>query len=195
VIAFAPADEGWLKGSARSIPGVHIRDVLDAVATRHPGVLERFGGHAMAAGMTIHESKLGAFSAAFAEEVARWVDLDELRGDLHTDGPLVAGEFIVDTALAIREGGPWGSGFPEPAFDGEFGVVSGRVVGERHLKLRLRADSGEAVDAIAFRYLDDPRAAPIRAGQRIENVYRASVDDYSGLARMQLIVEYLRPAP
>jgi len=195
VIAFAPGEPGWVKGSARSVPGVHVRDALDAVATRHPGLLEKFGGHAMAAGMTIRESMLGDFELAFAEEVARRIDPDTLTGDLHTDGPLLPGEFNAETAAALREGGPWGSGFPEPSFDGRFGVVDTRIVGERHLKLRLKSASGEFVDAIAFRFLDDPGTPALRPQQEIEIVYRASLDEYSGARRLQLVSEWLRPLP
>ena len=195
VIAFAPAEQaGWVKGSARSVPGVHVRDVLDAIATRHPGLLDKFGGHAMAAGMTLREDQLAQFQREFAAEVERWIDADTLAGHLHTDGELQAGEFNVETAAALRAGGPWGAGFPEPAFDGRFGVTEVRVVGERHLKLRLRATSGEAVDAIAFRYLDDPQAAVIRAQDAVELVYRAGIDNYSRVNRLQLVSEWLAPA-
>jgi single-stranded-DNA-specific exonuclease len=194
VIAFAPAEQaGWLKGSARSVPGVHVRDVLDAVATRHPGLLEKFGGHAMAAGMTLKADDLPLFERAFGEEVARWVDDDTLAGHLHSDGELQPGEFNVATAAALREGGPWGSAFPEPSFDGRFGVTDTRIVGERHLKLRVRADSGELVDAIAFRYCDDPDAAPVHAGDVVELVYRLGVDDYSRIHKLQLVTEWLSP--
>ena len=195
VVAFAPGDPGWVKGSARSVPGVHVRDVLDAVATRNPGLLEKFGGHAMAAGMTLREERLEEFRGAFADEVARCIDPDLLTGDLHTDGPLLPGEHGVDTALALREAGPWGAGFPEPTFDGRYGVVSARVVGERHLKLRLRADSGELVDAIAFRYLDDAAAAPVHADGAVELVFRPDLDTWGGSRRMQLVAEWLRPLP
>lgn len=195
VVAFAPGDPGWVKGSARSVPGVHVRDVLDAVATRNPGLLEKFGGHAMAAGMTLREERLEEFRGAFADEVARCIDPDLLTGDLHTDGPLLPGEHGVDTALALREAGPWGASFPEPTFDGRYGVVSARVVGERHLKLRLRADSGELVDAIAFRYLDDAAAAPVHADGAVELVFRPDLDTWGGSRRMQLVAEWLRPLP
>jgi single-stranded-DNA-specific exonuclease len=191
VIAFAPAGEGWLKGSARSVPGVHVRDVLDAVAAHHPGLLERFGGHAMAAGMTLHADRLAEFRRAFAEEVVRAAGEDALSGDLHTDGPLQPGELNVETAAALREGGPWGSGFPEPAFDGRFGVLETRVVGGRHLKLRLRAPSGEVADAIAFRHLDDPAAPAVRPQETVDLVYRAALDDYGGTWRLQLVTEWL----
>ena len=195
VIAFAPGEPGWVKGSARSVPGVHVRDVLDAIATRHPGLLEKFGGHAMAAGMAIREARFAEFRQAFAEEVERCIDDDTLSGDLHTDGALEAGELNLDTALALRDGGPWGSGFPEPAFDGRFGVVGTRIVGERHLKLKLKAPSGEFADAIAFRYLDDVAAAPIRTQDEVEMVYRTSLDEYGGGRRLQLVSEWLVPAP
>ena len=194
VIAFAPADPGWMKGSARSVAGLHVRDVLDAVAAHHPGLLEKFGGHAMAAGMTLREERFADFRAAFAEEVARAAGADVLSGDLHTDGPLEPGEFNADTAVALREGGPWGAGFAEPAFDGRFGVLETRVVGGRHLKLRLRASSGELVDAIAFRHLDDPAAAVLRAQDSIDLVYRAALDEYGGARRLQLVSEWLLPA-
>jgi single-stranded-DNA-specific exonuclease len=194
VIAFAPGEPGWLKGSARSVPGLHVRDVLDAVATRHPGLLEKFGGHAMAAGVLLRDSRLEDFRRAFAAEVERCIDPDALSGDLHTDGPLAAGEFNADTALALRAGGPWGAGFPEPAFDGQFAVAESRVVGERHLKLRLRTTSGEFVEAIAFRYLDDAGAPAIRAGEQVDFVYRAALDEWSGRRQLQLVSEWLAPS-
>jgi single-stranded-DNA-specific exonuclease len=194
VIAFAPGEPGWIKGSARSVPGVHVRDVLDAVATTHPDLLERFGGHAMAAGMTLREDRLDDFRHAFAAEVERRIDPDELRGELHTDGSLAAGEFSLAMGLALREGGPWGAGFPEPIFDGRFGVIESRIVADRHLKLRLRAASGETVDAIAFRYLDDGEAAPLAAQAEIDLVYRVALDEYGGLQRVQLVTEWLAPA-
>jgi len=194
VIAFAPGEPGWVKGSARSVPGLHVRDVLDAVAAHHPGLLEKFGGHAMAAGMTLRAERLDEFTAAFAREVARAAGDDMLSGDLHTDGPLEPGEFSVDTAFALRDGGPWGAGFPEPVFDGRFAVIDTRVVGGRHLKLRLRAPSGEVADAIAFRHLDDPRAPALQPQQLVDLAYRAAVDDYGGARRLQLVSEWLAPA-
>jgi single-stranded-DNA-specific exonuclease len=194
VIAFAAAEPGWVKGSARSVAGVHVRDVLDAIATRSPGLIEKFGGHAMAAGLTLPEANLGRFEAEFAREVERWVDADTLAGYLHSDGELQAGEFNVATAEALREGGPWGAAFPEPAFDGVFGVIDTRVVGQRHLKLRLRSDLGEVVDAIAFRYLDDAQAPAICANDRVIAVYRTGIDEYSGLRRLQLVTEWVGKA-
>jgi single-stranded-DNA-specific exonuclease len=198
VIAFAPGDPGWLKGSARSVPGLHVRDVLDAVAAHHPGLLEKFGGHAMAAGMTLRADRLADFRQAFAAEVDRCAEDHALTGDLYSDGPLAAGEFTADTAIALREGGPWGSGFAEPAFDGRFGVIDTRIVASRHLKLRVRAPSGEIAQAIAFRYLDDPQAVAILPQQDIDLVYRTALDEYGGARRLQLVAEWLalaeRPA-
>jgi single-stranded-DNA-specific exonuclease len=191
VIAFARSEQGWVKGSARSVSGVHVRDVIDAIATRTPGLIDKFGGHAMAAGLTLRESSLPAFEAEFAHEVERWIDEDTLAGHLHTDGELLAGEFNVATAEALREGGPWGSGFPEPMFDGEFGVVDMRVVGLRHLKLKLRAASGEVVDAIAFRYLDGADAPEIRANDRVRAAYRTGIDEYTGTRKLQLVTEWV----
>jgi single-stranded-DNA-specific exonuclease len=195
VIAFAPSDAGWVKGSARSVPGVHVRDVLDAIATREPGMLDKFGGHAMAAGLSLREADLPAFESAFAAEVERWVDEDTLAGHLQTDGELLPGELNVETANAVRSGGPWGSAFPEPVFDGQFDVLEARIVGSRHLKLRVRAPSGEVGDAICFRHLDVPDAPAIRAADRIELVYRTAVDEYSGFAKLQLVSEYVAPLP
>jgi single-stranded-DNA-specific exonuclease len=194
VIAFAASEPGWVKGSARSVAGVHVRDVLDAIATRSPGLIDKFGGHAMAAGLTLPEANLGRFETEFAREVERWVDADTLAGHLHTDGELLAGEFNVATAAALRDGGPWGPGFPEPAFDGVFGVIEARVVGQRHLKLRLRSASGETVDAIAFRYLDDGQAPEIRANDRVAAVYRTGVDEYTGVRKLQLVTEWVGKA-
>lgn len=194
VIAFAASEPGWVKGSARSVAGVHVRDVLDAIATRTPGLIDKFGGHAMAAGLTLAQANLVQFEAEFAREVERWVDADTLAGHLHSDGELLAGEFNVATAEALSEGGPWGAGFPEPAFDGVFGVIEARVVGQRHLKLRLRSATGEVVDAIAFRYLDDGQAPEIRANDRVKAVYRTGIDDYTGVRKLQLVTEWVAKA-
>jgi len=193
VVAFAASEPGWVKGSARSVAGVHVRDVLDAIATRTPGLIDKFGGHAMAAGLTLRESNLAVFEAEFAQEIERWIDADTLAGHLHTDGELLAGEFNVATADALREGGPWGTGFPEPMFDGVFGVTEARVVGQRHLKLRLRSRSGEPVDAIAFRYCDDVNAPEIRPQTQVAAAYRTGVDDYTGTRKLQLVTEWLAP--
>jgi len=193
VIAFAPGDPGWLKGSARSVPGLHVRDVLDAVAAHHPGLLEKFGGHAMAAGMTLRAGRLQDFTQAFAAEVARCAGEDTLSG-ISTRTAHWRQASSPPTRRRTARGGPWGVGFAEPAFDGQFGVLDTRVVGGRHLKLRVRAPSGETTQVIAFRYLDDPQAAAILPQQSIDLVYRAAVDDYGGGRRLQLVAEWLSPS-
>jgi single-stranded-DNA-specific exonuclease len=142
VIAFARAEDGSLRGSARSVSGVNIRDALDSIAAHHPGLIDKFGGHAMAAGMSMREGNLAAFSAAFASEIAARSDRDSLTGVIHSDGALAVEELTLDTARALRGGGPWGQGFPEPVFDGNFQIADMRIVGGKHLKLQLRVADG-----------------------------------------------------
>jgi single-stranded-DNA-specific exonuclease len=189
-IAFAPATDGVsLKGSARSVPGFHIRDALDAVATAHPGLITRFGGHAMAAGLTLGKDRLDEFTQAFETEASRWLDPAQLDGVLETDGCLPVESISVESSDRLQSAGPWGQGFPEPLFDGEFEVLEKRVVGERHLKLRLAVrGASRPLDAIAF------NTSPEHAGSgRVRAVYRLGVDDYSGSRRLQLVIEYLEP--
>jgi single-stranded-DNA-specific exonuclease len=189
VIAFARAEDGTLRGSARSVAGVHIRDVLDAVAARDPGLLDRFGGHAMAAGVTLNSAKLERFAAAFTTEVDRWLD-PSAQGFIDTDGELAPEELTLVTALELRAAGPWGQAFPEPAFDGEFELLDCRVVGERHLKLRVRPlATGEPLDAIAFGYIEDGQTNLSRGRARL--AYRLDVNEYLGTRRLQLVVEHL----
>jgi single-stranded-DNA-specific exonuclease len=184
-VAFAAAGDGGLKGSARSIPGVHIRDVFENLATRHPDLIERFGGHAMAAGLSLPEDRFEAFRDAFADEVARWVTPEMLAGTVVTDGELAPDDFSLETAYTLREGGPWGADFPEPEFDGVFEVLDQRIVGERHLKLRLRPDGGErGLDAIAFNH-DRRVSSSIRAA------YRLDVNRYQGVDGVQLVVSHI----
>src|SRR5580698_3641277 len=135
VIAFARAADGVLRGSARSVPGLHIRDVLDAIATRKPELIARFGGHAMAAGMTLDHANLDEFAADFDAEVTRWSQLAGFSTCIETDGELTVAELALETATALRAGGPWGQLFPEPTFDGVFNVRNTRIVGERHVKM------------------------------------------------------------
>jgi single-stranded-DNA-specific exonuclease len=192
VIAFADSQGGEIKGSGRSVPGVHIRDVLDAVAVRHPGLIARFGGHAMAAGLTLDRSHLPRFQAAFDEEVRRWLSPDALHGQVMTDGELGAEEMTLDLAEAIRCGGPWGQGFPEPLFDGEFEVINHRVVAERHLRLNLGVHGArQPIEAMAFNALDEDW--PLDA-KRLRLAYRLEVNDYQGIRRPRLMVEHAIPA-
>ncbi len=149
-IAFADAGEGMLKGSARSVPGFHIRDALDAVAARHPGLISKFGGHAMAAGLSLPQENLGAFCAAFDAEARRQLCEDDLAGRLLSDGQLGPEEFHLELARALRHAGPWGQHFPEPVFHGVFQLVDQRLLKERHLKLVLKTECGSVtLDGIA----------------------------------------------
>ncbi len=191
VIAFAPAGEGSadLKGSARSIPGVHIRDVLANIATHHPGLLRKFGGHAMAAGLSLARDKLEEFTLAFEKEVENHLASLDLEHVLHTDGPLEACEMGLEMAELLRQAGPWGQGFPEPMFDGGFEVVGSRIVGERHLKLVLRPPrSDRLVDAIAFA-VDEP--AVWLACRELRAAYRLDVNEFRNTRNVQLRIEYM----
>lgn len=191
VIAFANAGKGELKGSGRSIEGVHLRDVLALVDARNPGLMGRFGGHAMAAGLSLPEGHFNDFANAFrlaAEQATAGRDLEAL---CETDGALTAAELSLDNAQMLREAGPWGQHFPEPLFDGEFELVSQRIVGERHLKMRLRAlDGGEEIDAIAFRV--DTDIWPDRAVRKVHAAYRLDVNEWRGERSVQLLVEQLQ---
>ena len=190
VIAMAMADETTLKGSARSIPGVHIRDVLDAVAAHHPGLIDKFGGHAMAAGLSIGADKLESFRAAFDTEVSRWMTQDDAIGVVLSDGELQISECSLETARQLRDAGPWGQGFPEPMFDGEFAVIDSRVLAERHLKLKVDAGD-QVIEAIAFRHFDHNAAPQVRAGDRVHLAYRLDVNEFRGEERLQMVVEHL----
>lgn len=192
VIALARADANTLKGSARSVPGVHIRDVLDAVATRHPGLIEKFGGHAMAAGLTLPAAGLEEFRNQFDAEVRRWMSVEDTIGVVHSDGSLHREELTLDVARLLQQAGPWGQSFPEPLFDGCFEVRNVRVLGERHLKLEVRSDGGSSCEAIAFRHFDHDDAPHVQPDSRVELAYRLDVNRFNGSERLQLVVEYLR---
>ncbi len=190
VIAFATEGNGQLKGSARSIPGVHVRDLLEAVSSAKPGLVGKFGGHAMAAGLTIRETDLPQFTLALQSELAGHPELQDPDSVCYTDGPLFGEELCIETAEVLRTGSPWGAGFPEPLFDDEFVVVERRWIKDKHLKLVLATDvRAKRVDAIAFNVADRP-APPKR--QRVRVVYRLEVDDYRPHhPRPQLVVEHI----
>ena len=193
VLAFAPEEPGSdrLKGSARSIPGLHLRDALAAVDARHPGLIERFGGHAMAAGLSLGAGQLPAFRQALETVVAGLLDPAQLRAELASDGELDAADFSRDLADQLRLAGPWGQGFPEPVFDGCFRVQSWRRVGERHLKLELAPDSGGAkLSAIHFGGWAGTAPPP-----RLRLAYQLEPDDWNGRRGVQLLVRHLEPAP
>lgn len=193
VIAFAPEGEAELKGSARSVPGLHIRDVLERVATENPGVIHRFGGHAAAAGLTIPADSLSRFHDAFVDTVDVQLPEAEREGICLTDGALEPELLTVATARRIEAGGPWGNGFPEPVFDDVFDIVDARVVGSRHLKLRVAHRGGSApVEAIAFRAVDAGWACDSLPPQP-RLVYRLQINRWRGQEVVQLVVEHILP--
>jgi single-stranded-DNA-specific exonuclease len=195
VIAFASADEATLRGSARSVTGIHIRDVLDAIAARHPQLISRFGGHAMAAGLTLERAKLDQFAQAFDAEVARWVQGAAAADAVETDGELALGEIALDTAQALRAGGPWGQAFPEPSFDGVFNIRDARIIAGRHLKMWAEVPrSGRAFDAIAFNHVEEQEEEFVPPSGAAHLVYRLEVNQYLGERRLQLLIDHLLPA-
>ncbi len=191
VVAFADAGNGVIKGSARSIKGFHMRDALDAVAKRNPELLQKFGGHAMAAGLSIEEVHFAAFAEAFNSLAMEWLNEDELEEKILTDGVLKQQYFTMEIAHMLRNAGPWGQHFPEPQFEGVFDVLQQRIVGDKHLKLSLSADHQAApVSAIAF--FVDLEQWP-NAANRVRLVYRMDINEFRGNTSLQLIVEYLEP--
>lgn len=193
VIAFAAADPATLRGSARSVAGVHVRDVLERLATRHPGLIARFGGHAMAAGLTLERARLDEFARAFDEEVAHWTEGRAGAETIETDGELSVAEIALDTAEALRAGGPWGQAFPEPSFDGVFSVRSARVIGERHVKMWVEPESsGRSFDAVVFNHFAEGAIGALPEGL-VQLVYRLDVNAYQGERRLQLLVDHLLP--
>ena len=180
-----------LKGSARSIPGFHIRDALDTVATENPGLIRKFGGHAMAAGLSLDSDRFDDFSAAFAEVAARQLQADQLQALILSDGEIAASELSLETAQLLQAAGPWGQAFPEPIFDGHFLLVNQRTVGEKHLKMVLSPpDSPQlALDAIAF--FVDAEDWPPQTAQRIQLAYRLDINEFRGRVTLQLMVEHI----
>jgi single-stranded-DNA-specific exonuclease len=191
VIVFARDKEGYLKGSARSINGVHIRDVLDTVASHHPGIISKFGGHAMAAGLTIPESSLEQFKKVFDEITGMFLYGSDLEGVLVSDGELSGNDLGFELAETIISSGPWGQGFPEPVFDGEFEVVNTRIVGERHLKLQLcHPENKKIIDAIAFNITDEDWP---ESTEKVQTVYKLDINEFAGRRQLQLLIDYIMP--
>ena len=185
-VVFAKSDDGWLKGSGRSIPGIHLRDMLDQVATRHPGLLSKFGGHAMAAGLSLAEARLDDFNEALNEAIAITLDHRPPQRIQDSDGSLEAGDLTLSTAEQVTQAGPWGQQFPEPLFDGAFTVKRHRIVGEKHLKLSLALGNTE-VEAIAFNidvasWLENPLP-------QLGALYRLGINDYRGDRSAQLVID------
>lgn len=189
VIAFAHQDDEIIKGSARSIPGVHIRDVLDEVNTRYPGIIEKFGGHAMAAGLSLSVAKLQDFERAFVD-IAR-AHMEKLDGNhaLLSDGDLSSEELCLPFAHLLRQAGPFGQGFESPLFDGEFALLDQRLVGQKHLKMVLKSDGANEVDAIAFNV--DLKSWPNAMVKRVHIAYRLDINVFRGQETVQLIVEQI----
>ncbi len=189
VVAFAADDEGGIKGSARSIPGLHIRDVLAAIDTSAPGLLKKYGGHAMAAGMSMARDDFERFQRLFAEHVEAHASPELFAPEIPTDGPLSAAELTLDTARLLASAGPWGQQFPEPVFDGEFKPVQQRIVGQRHLKLLLEVPGQDRlIDAIAFNV--DTSQWPCDC-ERIRMAYQIEANHFRGRESVQLRVIYL----
>ena len=186
VIAFAKESDGFLKGSARSIQGVHVRDLLESISSARPGLIDKFGGHAMAAGLTIADTDYEEFKALSDTQLARLYPDADFSGAIVSDGLLPEDALNLQFARALREAGPWGSGFPEPLWSGDFDVLEQRTVGEKHLKLRVRpAAGGNSVDAIAFN-----QAGPVHRGV-VQLAYRLDVNEYRGVESAQLVVEQI----
>ncbi|MFU8797844.1 MAG: single-stranded-DNA-specific exonuclease RecJ [Gammaproteobacteria bacterium] len=190
VIVFALVGENELKGSARSVMGLHIRDALDAVATRHSGLITKFGGHAMAAGLSLKRSNYEDFSKAFNEEVERHLMQNDLQGKIYTDGELLAEYCDIKVAELLRDSGPWGQQFPEPVFEGRFRILDQRLVGNKHLKLILGlGENGQPIEAIAFNI--DMKQWPNKRAEFMNIVYRLDINSFRGKRSVQLMVEHI----
>ncbi len=191
VIAFAQeSDESeYLKGSARSIAGLHMRDLLERMDSQYPDLIVKFGGHAMAAGLTIHQSDLGRFQKLFDETVDLFVEPEQLQGIIYTDGELAADEFNLSTVELLKQAGPWGQHFAEPTFEGEFKILQQRLLVGKHLKLMVENAQGMLFDAIWFNV--DLRLYPDLSIKQAKIVYKLDINEFRGSRSVQLLVEYL----
>lgn len=194
VIAFTQDGEGILKGSARSIEGLHMRDVLERIHSQHPNIILKFGGHAMAAGLSIREEHFADFQHIFNQTIADWLDEEHLQGIIWTDGELNSNEFNLETAELIKSVGTWGQGFPEPCFDGEFKILDQRAIGQNknHLKMLLEPKQGGVLlDAIAFNI--DTRLYPDLSIKQARLAYKLEINEFRGNRSLQLLVDYIEP--
>ena len=192
VIAFAPAGDGTLKGSGRSVAGLHLRDALERLDTLNPGLILKFGGHAMAAGLSLEEAKFEQFSTLFSALVGEWLDADALQGVIWSDGELSAPDLTLPVAEMLRDSGPWGQAFPEPVFDGKFKLLQQRLVGERHLKVMVEPlGGGPLLDGIAFNI--DTRLWPDASVRHVELAYKLDVNEFRGNRSVQLLIEHIWP--
>lgn len=192
VIAFAPAGDGTLKGSGRSVQGLHMRDALERLDTLYPGMMLKFGGHAMAAGLSLEETRFEAFRQRFGDLVGEWLDPALLQGEIWSDGPLSAQEMTLEVAEMLRDAGPWGQMFPEPLFDGKFRILQQRLVGERHLKVMVEpVGGGPLLDGIAFNV--DTTRWPDNGVREVELAYKLDVNEFRGNRSVQLLIDHLWP--
>ncbi|WP_158772112.1 single-stranded-DNA-specific exonuclease RecJ [Paraglaciecola sp. L1A13] len=190
-IAFAHQDDAILKGSARSIPGVHIRDLLEELSTRYPGIIIKFGGHAMAAGLSIELAKLTEFTQRFTQLAEEHLAGQPLAGELISDGEIPASSMTLNFCQILKDAGPWGQGFPEPLFDGEFELVEQRIVGQKHLKMMLRLTTGKLIDGIAFNV--DTNIWPNTHCKRVELAYKLDINEFRGRTSLQFLIEGINP--
>lgn len=191
-IAFADAGDGMLKGSGRSVQGFHIRDALSVVAAQHPDLMGKYGGHAMAAGLSLPQENFPLFAEAFDAEVRRQLREEDLTGRLLTDGALAMTEFNLELARALRDAGPWGQHFPEPLFHGVFQLLEKRIVGERHLKVVLKSECGSVkIDGIAFGI--DPQAWANARVDWVELAYKLDLNEFRGKESVQLMIAHIEP--
>ncbi|ECQ1944312.1 single-stranded-DNA-specific exonuclease RecJ [Salmonella enterica] len=192
VIAFAPAGDGTLKGSGRSIQGLHMRDALERLDTLYPDLMIKFGGHAMAAGLSLEEHKFEQFQQRFGELVTEWLDPALLQGEVISDGPLSAAEMSMKVAQLLRDAGPWGQMFPEPLFDGRFRLLQQRLVGERHLKVMVEPiGGGPLLDGIAFNI--DTTCWPDNGVREVELAYKLDINEFRGNRSLQIIIDDIWP--
>ncbi|EJR1974975.1 single-stranded-DNA-specific exonuclease RecJ [Salmonella enterica] len=192
VIAFAPAGDGTLKGSGRSIQGLHMRDALERLDTLYPDLMIKFGGHAMAAGLSLEEHNFEQFQQRFGELVTEWLDPALLQGEVISDGPLSAAEMSMEVAQLLRDAGPWGQMFPEPLFDGRFRLLQQRLVGERHLKVMVEpVGGGPLLDGIAFNI--DTTCWPDNGVREVELAYKLDINEFRGNRSLQIIIDDIWP--
>ncbi|NOQ69994.1 MAG: single-stranded-DNA-specific exonuclease RecJ [Gammaproteobacteria bacterium] len=189
VIAFADAGNGELKGSGRSISGLHMRDVLDAISKQHANLIDKFGGHAMAAGLTIKQDKFSLFQQAFSKQVSAVLRAEDLNNINETDGPIIEEYMTIEASEIFKYASPWGQLFPEPVFDDVFKILNWRIVGQKHLKLDLvKQESGACYSAIAFNKTDEDLP---EGDENIHIVYRLDVNEFRGNRNLQLIVQHI----
>jgi single-stranded-DNA-specific exonuclease len=189
-IAFAHQDDFIVKGSARSIPGLHIRDLLEDINTRYPDIIDKFGGHAMAAGLSLKIENLSAFKRVYEQVCKEWLAGKPLQGQVQTDGSLQKEDFTLEFAKLLKDAGPWGQGFAEPVFDDVFAIKDQRLVGQKHLKMMVENGAGQLIDAIAFNV--DLQEWPNQSAKRVHLAYKLDINEFRGRVSLQLLVESLK---